>query len=135
MWKRVLVSAAAIGMPSAATMAYAARPDMAQAIEPHLVTLSEIEVPVIDSGRMQGRLRFEVVLDAADEAGAVRLSANVPRLRSVMVESAMEFSRLYVSGAMPVDAGGLAAALTKALKAADPDVGRVLITSASANLA
>jgi hypothetical protein len=133
MWKRALVSAAVIGMPSAATVAYAARPGSSPAIEPHLVALPEIEVPVIDSGRVQGRLHFEVVLDAADEAGAVRLSANVPRLRAATIASAIEFSRLYVSGAMPVDAAGLASALTKSLQAADPDVGRVLIVKTSAD--
>lgn len=134
MWKRVLAAAAVIGVPSAASVAYAARPGSAPTIEPHLVALQEIEVPVIDSGRFQGSLRFEVVINATDEAAAVRLSANVPRLRSASVEAAIEFSRLYVSAAMPVDASELAGALTKSLQSADPDVGRVLITKVSANL-
>ena len=134
MWKRVLVSAAVLGVPSAATVAFAARPGSAVNLEPHLVALPEIEVPVIDSGRLQGRLQFEVVLDAVDEAGAVRLAANVPRLRSASIASGIEYSRLYVSGLRPVDAEELTAALSKSLKADDPDVGRVLIVKVGANM-
>ena len=134
MWNRVLVSAAVLGVPSAATVAFAARPGSAVNLEPHLVALPEIEVPVIDSGRLQGRLQFEVVLDAVDEAGAVRLAANVPRLRSASIASGIEYSRLYVSGLRPVDAEELTAALSKSLKADDPDVGRVLIVKVGANM-
>jgi hypothetical protein len=134
MWTRFLVSAAFIGVPSVASVAYAARPGSVVNIEPHLVSIPEIEVPVLDSDRLQGRLRFEVVLDAADEAGAVRIAANVPRLRAASVAAAIEYSRLYVSGAMPVDANALAGALSTALKMTDPDVGRVLVTKVSAEL-
>ena len=136
MWKRVVVSAAVVGAGASAvsSLASAPRPASSPASEPHLVTISDIVVPVIDAERMNGRLSFDIVIAATDADAATRLATRVARLRSTTIESGLEFSRLYVSGLRPVDAQLLAGDLTKSLRAANPDIDRVLVVKVTASM-
>lgn len=135
MLKKILISTTILAFPSAATVAYAARLSASPEKEPHLVTLSEIVVPVIDGERISGKLVFDVVIDTADEEAASRMAVAVPRLRSAAIGAGIEFSRLHVSGLTPVDVEGLSNEVQLALKREDADVGRVLIVKAGATVA
>lgn len=133
MWKRVLVSAAVIGVSAVSSLASAVRPGNPPTSEPHLVAISDIVVPVIDANRFNGHLSFAIVIDAIDADSAARLTAGAARLRSTTIASGLEFSRLYVSGARPVDAQVLATELTSSLRAANPDIDRVLVVKVAAS--
>jgi hypothetical protein len=129
---RFLITAAAIGVPAAGTLAVVAPANVPPSVEPHFVTIPEVVVPIIDSGRLNGRLRFGVVVDAADAESAARLTADVPRLQSDLIATGIEFSRLYVSALTPVDAKALAIEVDRSLRSQNPDVSRVLIVNVSA---
>lgn len=134
MLKRLVVAAAVLGAPAVPGLAIAAHPARTPAAEPHLVAVSDIVVPIIDGNRMTGRLSFDIVIDAVDEKGAQRLTAEAARLRSLAVVSGLEFSRLYVSGLRPVDAEILVTGLTRGLQAGLPEVDRVLIVRVAASM-
>lgn len=134
MLKRVVVAAAVLGGLTGPGLAIAAHRVRTPASEPHLVAVSDIVVPIIDGNRMNGRLSFDIVIDAADEKGAARLTAEAARLRSLAVVSGLEFSRLYVSGLRPVDAELLGSELTRMLQAEQPEVDRVLIVKVAASM-
>lgn len=134
MWKRFLFSAVVLGVPAVSSVAIAGHPHNSVAVEPHLVNISDLVVPIIDSGRMDGRLSYDIVIDAVDAVDAARLTAEVARLRSTAIASGLEFSRLYVSGLRPVDAEVLAAELTRTLQAESPGIERVLVVKVAASL-
>lgn len=132
MFRKALISAAVIAFPGAASMALAARTEVLPSAEPHFVTLPEVEVPVIDGERINGRLLFDVVIDAVDAPAATRLALATPRLRSASIAAGIEFSRLHVSGLTPVDAELLSRELTVALRHEDAEIARVLIVRVGA---
>ncbi|MET3824904.1 MULTISPECIES: hypothetical protein [Sphingomonas] len=101
-------------------------------LEPHFVAMPAIVVPIIGSDRIEGSLRFKLVLAANDSASLERLTARLPELRAVSVAGAIEFSRLFASPQTAVDARRLSADLTAALCAEDPGIARVLIVEVSA---
>ncbi|WP_245987962.1 hypothetical protein [Sphingobium fluviale] len=92
-----------------------------------LVPMDEIAVPIIDGARMEGILRFTLVLRAHDPAAAARLGTSIAKLRSVAMVAGMDFARLRVSPFSAVDVNHLVSALDKALKAADPGISQALI--------
>ena len=98
----------------------------------HLVTMDEMSVPIVDGTRTDGILRYQIVIEAKDEAAAHELTAKVPLLRAASLSAGVEFARLYASPMMPVDAGRLASDMTAALKAQDPRVARVLLVKVMA---
>lgn len=97
---------------------------------PQILTMKPIVVPIVSSDRLDGALRVTIVLTAPNEAALARLTQRLPELRATSVGEAIEFSRLYVSTQMPVDAAQLRHGLTTALH--DSDVASVLITEVSA---
>jgi flagellar basal body-associated protein FliL len=135
MFKWTVALAIIVGAPAAASMALATHPDTSPTAEPHFVEFPEIVVPIIDSGRLNGRLRMTVVLAATDAHAAARLAKTTPLLRSTVIASGIEFSRLQVSGLMPVDAKALADELNRSLRHVDQGVGRVLIVNVAAEMA
>jgi flagellar basal body-associated protein FliL len=132
MLKRLLLSAAVLSGAASATDAqpvHAAPPERG---EPHFVAMDEIIVPIVESDHIEGSLRFDIVLDAADEAAEARLTAAMPDIRATSVAAALEFARLYASGQNAVNAQQLASDLTHALQTRDAGVARVLIVKISA---
>lgn len=97
-----------------------------------LLPMEKIVVPIVGSDRIDGTLKLKLVLAAKDAASLARLTARLPELRAVSVAGAIEFSRLFASPQTPVDVRRLSADLTKALRAADPGIERVLIVEVSA---
>ncbi|WP_404367666.1 hypothetical protein AB5I39_13245 [Sphingomonas sp. MMS24-J45] len=96
------------------------------------LAMEKIVVPIVGSDRIEGALKLKLVLTAKDAASLARMTERLPVLRAVSVAAAIEFSRLYASPQTPVDARRLSADLTKALRAAEPGVDRVLIVEVSA---
>ena len=103
--------------------------------EPHFVPMDEVTVPIIESDRVSGALRFKLVLEAADSDTATHLTQQLPVLRAASVAAGLEFARLNASGLRAVDAQKLDHDLTAALKAADPGFSRVLIVEVEATRA
>lgn len=129
---RLVMAASALALAATATLAWAAP---AANGEPHLVAMEEIKVPIVDGGRVDGAFTVTMVLGTADPAAAERIAAALPRLRSVSLGAALEFSRLYASPFRPVDAERLSRDLTRALRAADAGVSQVLIVEVAARAA
>lgn len=96
------------------------------------VSMDEVTVPIIDGARADGRLRFQLVLEAKDPATAQALTAAMPVLRAAAVSAGVEFARLYASPRTPVDARRLAAQMTAALQAQRPGIRRVLLVQVRA---
>lgn len=94
---------------------------------PTLVPMKEISVPIVDAGRIEGVLRFTLVLRAQDAAGAILLTNAEPKLRAAALDAGMEFARLRASPLRAVDAEQLAADMDRALHAADAGVAQALI--------
>lgn len=135
MFGRVLAAViVCAGSPATSSWADAPRPANSPASEPHLVTISDIVVPIIDANRLGGRLSFDIVIDAVDASAAGRLTAASARLRSTIITSGLEFSRLYASGSRPVDAEELALEMTRSLRATNADIDRVLVVKLAAGV-
>ena len=92
-----------------------------------LLAMDGFTLPIIDSGRIDGRLSFEVVLEARNDAASQELSKQLPQLRAAALSAGSEFSRLSASPFLAVDAKLLAADLTNALQAEDEGIARVLL--------
>jgi hypothetical protein len=101
----------------------------------HLVPMDEITVPIIESDRVSGALRFKLVLDGGNDEVAADMTAKLPELRAATVAAGLEFARLNASGLRAVDAEQLDHDLTAALKAAEPGLARVLIVEVEATRA
>lgn len=109
-----------------------ARATDAAAGEPHFVPMDEVTVPIVESDRVNGALRFKLVLEAADAPTAERLTASLPTLRAAALGAALDFARLSASARRPVDAGRLDRDLSAAIRRADAGVARVLIVEVAA---
>ena len=99
----------------------------------HLVPMDEIVVPIVDSDRMAGSLRFKLVLDCGNGEAAARMTQDLPTLRAVTLAAGLEFARLNASGLRAVDVEQLDQDLTTALKAAEPAITRILIVEVAAS--
>jgi hypothetical protein len=99
----------------------------------HLVPMDEISVPIIDADRVNGALRFKLVLEAKDADTAAGMTARLPELRAATVAAALEFARLNASGLRAVDAARLDHDLTAALKGSEPGLSRLLIVEVAAS--
>ncbi|WHU04784.1 hypothetical protein [Sphingomonas sp. NIBR02145] len=98
----------------------------------HLVPMEEVTVPIIDADRVNGVLRFKLVIDAGTAEAATKLNGEMPVLRAATVAAGLEFARLNASALRAVDAQQLDHDLTAALKAAEPGLVRVLIVEVDA---
>lgn len=134
MRKTLAVAGAALTLAGTGAIATASTGDPADnaAVEPHLVPMQEVALPIIDGDRLEGTLRVTMVLATADAAAAERVTAALPRLRSASLATALEFSRLHASPLRAVDAEMLSEDLTAALKQEEPGVTRALIVNVAA---
>jgi hypothetical protein len=98
----------------------------------HLVAMDEVTVPIIDADRVNGALRFKLVIDAGSAEVATKLNGQMPVLRAATVAAGLEFARLNASALRAVDAQRLDQDLTTALKAAEPGLVRVLLVEVEA---
>ncbi len=98
----------------------------------HLVAMDEVTVPIIDADRVNGALRFKLVIDAGSAEVATKLNGQMPVLRAATVAAGLEFARLNASALRAVDAQRLDQDLTRALKAAEPGLVRVLLVEVEA---
>lgn len=105
---------------------------VARETPPKLLPLQPIIVPIINSDRIEGALHVSLVLSAASDVGLERLTEREPKLRAALVAELIEFSRLYASTQMPVNAAQLRTLLTNASRAQDKEVADVLIVEISA---
>ena len=97
-----------------------------------LVPMEEIAVPIIDAGKIQGTLRFSLVIRAADDAGALVLTEKMPELRSAVLSAGINFDSLRASPYRPVDVAKLSSEIDTALKSIDPAVQQGLIVRVTA---
>lgn len=101
-------------------------------LDPSLVPMEEIAVPIIDGARLEGVLRFTLVLRARDADAAADIGRDIARLRSTAMIAGLDFARLRASPYRAVDVQRLAMDLDSALKAADPAVEQALIVRVGA---
>lgn len=94
---------------------------------PPLVAMDAIVVPIIDAGRIVGKLRFKLVLLAHDPEAAARLTAEVPRLRSIALSAGNNFASFEATPAEAVDARLLVQRLEAQLKSGAEGIDRVLL--------
>lgn len=94
---------------------------------PPLLPMAEIAVPIIDAGRVDGVLRFTLVIQAHDAAAIKALAGREAHMRAAVVASGLEFARLRASPWRPVDVARLSADLDAALHALDPGIEHALI--------
>lgn len=130
MHKAITTAVIALSVLAAGDAADAARPT--NALDPRFVVLSEITTPIVGESRIEGALSVTLVVEAADAGAADALRARMPELRTTSLTATLEFSRLYASGYMPVNAERLSADLNAALKRAYPGIARVLIVKLGA---
>jgi hypothetical protein len=98
----------------------------------HLVPMDEVTVPIIDADRLNGALRFKLVIDAGSAETATKINGEMPELRAATIAAGLEFARLNASALRAVDAQMLDHDLTAALKVAEPGLQRVLIVEVEA---
>ncbi len=97
-----------------------------------LIPMDMITVPIIDSDRLIGKLRFKLVLEPHDPAAATRLAGQAARLRMAAMSAGNEFARLQVTPSEPVDVEALVHILETALHGVDDGVQKVLIVEVAA---
>lgn len=102
------------------------------ATDGELIAMEAIAVPIIDGAKVQGSLRFRLVLEASDGAAAERLAGDMPGLRTEALAAGAEFSRLRASPFLAVDAHRLSVEMTKALRAREQGISRVLLVEVAA---
>lgn len=73
---------------------------------PTLIALEPMQVPVIDHGRVVGRLELRATWQAAD--GDEALEQRVPALRSTLVAAAIDHASLNATPGQPIDPQALA---------------------------
>jgi hypothetical protein len=134
--KRVFIASAALGAAIAAGGLVSASAFASSGAEPselNAVPLEELEVPIVDSGRLDGTLRVRFVVNATSGSAADDLGERLPELRSIALGAATEFGRIYASGLAPVNAEILKKKTKAALAKAHPDIADVLIVRVSAS--
>ena len=99
---------------------------------PALVPMEEIAVPILDGARLEGILRFTLVLRAHDDVAAADITRQIVRLRSAALVAGLDFARMRASPYRAVDVAQLAIALDAALKKAEPGVEQALIVRVGA---
>lgn len=101
--------------------------------EPALLTVDEIQTPIFGASRIEGTLNLALAVEASDKVVADQLRDKMPLIRSALLASSIEYSRLHVSGLAPVNAERLNAALNASVKGMSPGIERVLLLRVSAS--
>ncbi|MBR0550920.1 hypothetical protein [Stakelama marina] len=96
------------------------------------IPMERISVPIVDAGRVEGALRFRIVLEAKDDEAAQKLTAELPTLRAQALSIGSEFSRLSASPFIAVDARRFSAELNQAMHKREPAIARVLLVEVAA---
>jgi len=130
MRKAVTTAIAAILVPTAGGAVQANGP--ARPLDPRFVALHEITTPIFGESRIEGALSATLVIQASNPKAAAALRGRMPEIRAEALATTIEFSRLYASGMLPVDAQRLSADLNSALKKSFPGIERVLIVRVGA---
>ncbi|WP_232493720.1 hypothetical protein [Novosphingobium kaempferiae] len=117
--------------------AFAANTDPRKAAEmppadASFLPLEEIDVPIVDGGRVDGVLHLTVVVQAKTGDDAAALGKRMPELRAAVLPAAIEFARLRASRFAPVDVARLSAMIAPPLKRVDAAIDKVLIVKVSA---
>lgn len=97
-----------------------------------MLPMDMIVVPIVDSDRLIGKLRFKLVLEVKDAAAATRLGTQSAQLRMAALSAGNEFARLQVTPSEPVDVAALVHMLETALHGVDADVQKVLVVEVAA---
>jgi hypothetical protein len=127
----LLLGLAAAALPAATGVALA-MPGKPVGIGSNFLPLPEISTPIVGESRVEGVLAVTLVLETKDQPTALALKNRMPELRADALAATIEFSRLYASGYLPVDAARLSKSLNAALKPRYPGVLRVLIVKVGA---
>lgn len=127
--KRFAVCAALLGL---AAPANSSTPERAETGNEVFLPISNISVPIVDAGRMDGVLRLSIVLQTDNQKAADHLRAKMPQLRADGLSAAAEFARLYASPYSPVDVARLSSELLPALGGEGSGVHKILIVHVSA---
>lgn len=127
---RNALTLAAIGLAAVggSDLASAAHPAPPSGVGGTFLPLEEITTPIFGDSRVEGALSVTLVIEAKDNDAANLLKSKMPALRATSLAATIEFSRLYASGFLPVNAERLSAELNAALKREHPGIARVLIT-------
>ncbi|MGN6374402.1 MAG: hypothetical protein ACTHMG_02490 [Sphingomonas sp.] len=125
--RRSWIPLALPGLSLATAAAPANGAEAASSIAPPLVAAAPLDVPIVDAGAVIGRLTFTASFELADPAAAAMATAQAPQLRAATLAAALDFARLHASPYLPVDAQLLSDGLTRAARAVNPGVRRVLI--------
>ena len=135
--KLIALSAALLGLvvPAAVGAQDGVKPAPAAKFSQNFVYMPEINVPIVDAGRLDGILRIKVVLQPRSDAAAIRLATRMPELRAAGLSAAIEYARLYASPYTPIDVEKLTAAMATSLTSVDGGIGKVLIVKVTAKTA
>ncbi|TCM17699.1 hypothetical protein EDF56_10541 [Novosphingobium sp. PhB165] len=125
-------AALAVALAAAAGLAPAATQAAKQVDPANLITLEQIDTPIVDAGRIDGVMHVRVVVEAQSASTATELTRRMPELRAASLAASIEFARLRASPFAALDVERLSQTLTPALKRVDPSVARVLIVRATA---
>ena len=125
MMKRPALFAALLCLAMPAT---GATPERAETGKEVLLHLTDMSVPIVDAGRMDGVLRLSIVLQTDNQQAADALTAKMPEIQAETLSAASEFARLYASPYAPVDVERLIAELNPALNRQGTGIRKILIT-------
>lgn len=101
--------------------------------DPSFVTLTPIDAPIVDGGRVDGILHVSLVVKANSAGTAAELGKRMPELRAAALPATIEFARLRASRFTPVDVSLLAESIAPSVKRVDgAGIDEVLIVKVSA---
>jgi hypothetical protein len=127
--KRPALFAALLCLAMPAT---ASTPERAETGEESYLPLSDISVPIVDAGRLDGVLRVSIVLQTYNGEAADQLKEKMPQLHADSLSATAEFARLYASPYSPVDVQRLSEEIAPALRRNNMGIRKVLIVNVSA---
>ena len=102
---------------------------------PGLIVMAPLDVPIVDGGRLLGRMSVKLVLNC-NPADVETVAAVEPQMRNALLIAANEFARLNASLYLAIDVAALSDDLTAAVRRAGaPTLKRVLIVEVGAQRA
>jgi hypothetical protein len=106
-------------------------PHPADRDSPAYLTLTPIELPIFESGRIEGHVSATLVLEGQSRDAVTALTDQLPTIRSRLLSSMIEFNRLNASGLAPIDAELLSQRLNNRSITPNTGIRRVLIVELS----
>lgn len=94
---------------------------------PHLLVIDPLDVPIVGTDRVDGRMLATLRLQFRDAAAMDRAHDDLPHIRARLLTAAMDFSHLHASALAPLDARVLSEQLNRSTTLDMPEVERVLI--------